>query len=164
MSKMGSHDPFGHLQHKLWQKERSWVKIGNLTPDHKKSGIDPTSVCAGGVRYTVENFQWELQLCSKPHPNQSSEHEFITLQSCGSSNFGNFGTPSKVPKQRAIWMWASQRGAKYTKWRKVVASLESGPWWVLWIRGCLWFVLTLKVLQHYTNQLVVNLMQICVSE
>jgi hypothetical protein len=22
MSKMGSHDPFGHLKHKLWPKER----------------------------------------------------------------------------------------------------------------------------------------------
>jgi hypothetical protein len=53
MSKMGSHDPFGHLQHKLWKKERLGVKIGNLTPDHKKSGIDPASVCAGGVRHVV---------------------------------------------------------------------------------------------------------------
>ncbi len=25
MSKMGSHDPFGHLKHKLWPKERSGV-------------------------------------------------------------------------------------------------------------------------------------------
>jgi hypothetical protein len=27
MSKMGSHGPFGHLQHTLWQKERSGVKL-----------------------------------------------------------------------------------------------------------------------------------------
>jgi hypothetical protein len=49
MSKMSSHDPFGHLQHKLWQKERLRVKIGSLTPNHKKSGIDPKSMRAGGV-------------------------------------------------------------------------------------------------------------------
>ncbi len=48
-SKMGMHDPFGHLQHKLRQKERSGVKIGKLTPYHKKLGIDPTSVRVGGV-------------------------------------------------------------------------------------------------------------------
>jgi hypothetical protein len=30
MFKMGLHDPFGHLKHKLWQKERSGVKIGNF--------------------------------------------------------------------------------------------------------------------------------------
>jgi hypothetical protein len=27
MSEMGSHDPFGHLQHKLWAKERPRVKL-----------------------------------------------------------------------------------------------------------------------------------------
>jgi hypothetical protein len=27
MSKMGLHDPFGHLKHKLWPKERSGVKL-----------------------------------------------------------------------------------------------------------------------------------------
>jgi hypothetical protein len=27
MSKMGSHDPFGHLKHKLWPKERPGVKL-----------------------------------------------------------------------------------------------------------------------------------------
>jgi hypothetical protein len=27
MSKMGLHDPFGHLQHKLWQEEKSGVKL-----------------------------------------------------------------------------------------------------------------------------------------
>jgi hypothetical protein len=53
MFKMGSYDPFGHLQHKLWQKELLGVKIGNLIPNHKKSRIDPTFVCAGGVRHAV---------------------------------------------------------------------------------------------------------------
>jgi len=50
---MGSHDPFGHLQHKLWQKEKLGVKIGNLTPDHKKSRINLTSMRAGGVQHVV---------------------------------------------------------------------------------------------------------------
>jgi hypothetical protein len=27
MSKMGSYDPFGHLKHKLWPKERPGVKL-----------------------------------------------------------------------------------------------------------------------------------------
>jgi hypothetical protein len=54
MSKMGSHDPFKYLQHKLWQKERPIIKISNLTPDHKKSGIDSTSMGAGGMQHVVE--------------------------------------------------------------------------------------------------------------
>jgi len=53
MAKMGSHDPFGHLQHKLWQKERSGIKTNNLTPDHKKLGIDLNSMRVGGVLYVV---------------------------------------------------------------------------------------------------------------
>jgi len=34
MSKMGSFDPFEHLEHKLWSKERPKVKLPNLTLDH----------------------------------------------------------------------------------------------------------------------------------
>jgi hypothetical protein len=30
MSKMASHEPFGHLQNKLWAKERPGVKTANL--------------------------------------------------------------------------------------------------------------------------------------
>ncbi len=40
MSKMGSHDPFGHLKHKLWPNERLGV-IGSLIPNHYKLGVDP---------------------------------------------------------------------------------------------------------------------------
>jgi hypothetical protein len=34
MSKMGLHDPFGHLKHKLWPKEGSGVKLVNLDKDY----------------------------------------------------------------------------------------------------------------------------------
>jgi len=35
MSKMGSHDPFGHLKHKLWPKERSIIKLAIWLPTTK---------------------------------------------------------------------------------------------------------------------------------
>jgi len=35
-------------------KERAGSQIGNLTLDHKKSGIDPTPMFANGVQHTVE--------------------------------------------------------------------------------------------------------------
>jgi hypothetical protein len=35
MSKMGSHDPFGHLKHKLWPKERMRVKLTIWSPSTK---------------------------------------------------------------------------------------------------------------------------------
>jgi hypothetical protein len=57
MSKMGSHCSFGHLKHKLRPKERAGVKTGsqiaNLTPDQKKSGIDPIYLAAGDVPHIV---------------------------------------------------------------------------------------------------------------
>ncbi len=31
---MGSHDPFGHVKHKLWPKEKAGGQIDNLTLDH----------------------------------------------------------------------------------------------------------------------------------
>jgi hypothetical protein len=43
-----------------------------------------------------------------------------------------------APGQKAIWMWPLWRAAEYTIWGKVVASPESGPWWVLWIQNRPW--------------------------
>jgi hypothetical protein len=34
MSKMGSHDPFGYLKHKLWLKEKVENQIANSIPNH----------------------------------------------------------------------------------------------------------------------------------
>jgi hypothetical protein len=34
-------------------KRRAWSQTGSLTPDHKKSGIDPTPGCAEGVQHTI---------------------------------------------------------------------------------------------------------------
>jgi hypothetical protein len=36
-------------------KRKAKSQIDNLTPDHKKSGIDPTLVCVDKVQHTVEN-------------------------------------------------------------------------------------------------------------
>jgi len=35
-----------------------------------------------------------------------------------------------------------------------MASLEFGPWWILWVQSYLWFVLAPKVLWNATNQLI----------
>jgi hypothetical protein len=35
-------------------EKRVRSQTGNLTLDHKKSGIDPTLVCADGVQHIVE--------------------------------------------------------------------------------------------------------------
>jgi hypothetical protein len=56
MSKMALHESFGHLQHKLWSKEGPGIKLAVWLLTTKKSGIDPTPICAGGMRHTIGKF------------------------------------------------------------------------------------------------------------
>jgi hypothetical protein len=56
----------------------------------------------------------------------------------------NFETPT----------WESQE--KETIWGKVVASPDSGLWWVKWVQGCPWLVPTPKGCRMSSNQLVVG--------
>jgi hypothetical protein len=42
---------------------------------------------------------------------------------------------------------AVERHRKYYM-GKVVASLEFGPWWILWVQNYPWFVLAPKVFQN----------------
>jgi len=53
-----------------------------------------------------------------------------------------------VSGQKAIQMWVSWSNAENTIWGKVVASPKFGPWWVLWVQSCPWFVLAPSVLQN----------------
>jgi len=46
----------------------------------------------------------------------------------------------KVPIQNDIWVLALSPGIENTIRGKVVASPKSGPWWVLWIHVCPWFI------------------------
>jgi hypothetical protein len=153
MPKMGSHDPFGHLQHKLWPKQRSWVKLPVWLPTTESQELTQFPCVQMTCNKPLENSRRGLQLWFRPHLNRRFAQEVLNPQSCGSPNFNNFGTPTWESRDkkpfRCHFLWG---GAKYTIWGKVVASPESGPWWVLW--GRLWFVLTPKVLQPFANQLV----------
>jgi len=148
---MGLHDPFGHLKHKLWPKEGPRVKLTIWLPtiESQESTWFPYVHVACNI--PLKSSWRELQLCLGPHLNRRSKRKVMGPQSHESPNFGNFETP--------IWIWASWKGTKYIIRRKVVASLKSGPWWilwVLWVRICPWFILAPKVLQLCTNQLVVS--------
>jgi len=94
MSKMGSHDPFGHLKHKLWPKKWSGVTlpIWFLTTKRRKL---PRFPC---VQVTCDiplgSSHQGLQLCYRFHLNQNFAHKVMGPQSCGSPNFANFETPT----------------------------------------------------------------------
>jgi len=93
MSKMGSDHPFGHLKHKLWPKEGPWVKlvVWLLTT---KSQESPRFPCVQVTCHILlESSWWVLQLCFRPHLDWRSSRKVMGLQSHGSLDFGNFGSP-----------------------------------------------------------------------
>jgi hypothetical protein len=53
MPEMGSHCSFEHLKHKLWPKERAGSRIASLTPNQKKSRIDPIYLATDDVPHTI---------------------------------------------------------------------------------------------------------------
>jgi hypothetical protein len=69
MSRMGSYDPLGHLQHKLWQKKKARNQISSLTPNHEMSRINLISVHVGGVRHTIGKISTRATTLFQPHPD-----------------------------------------------------------------------------------------------
>jgi hypothetical protein len=93
MSKMASHEPFGHLHHKLWQKEGSKVKLAVwLLTTKSQESTQPGSVQME-CDTPLKSSQRELYVCSRPHPNPRSEQKVMNSQSLGSPNRDNFRTP-----------------------------------------------------------------------
>jgi hypothetical protein len=118
MSKMGLHDPFGHLKHKLWPKEGSGVKWPIWLPTTKSQELPWLSYVQVAWHIPLESSQQGLQLCFRPHLNQKFGHKDATLQSFKSPNFGNFGTP------RTKWHLGASPVARHKVYYK------GGRWWL----------------------------------
>jgi hypothetical protein len=145
---MGSHEPFGHMQHKLWQKERSRVKlvIWLLTT---KSQESTRSECVQVECNTpLERFWREVQVCLIPYPNWRSEQRVMPSQNCGSPNQDSFDTSPWESRDKNPFKCRCrgevQRILHGERWW---LPPESGLWWVLWVQGRPWLVLTLNVFQ-----------------
>jgi hypothetical protein len=87
---MALHEPFGHLQHKLWQKEGSGVKLAVwLLTTKSRESTRPRCVQVE-CDTLLESSQRKLQVCFKPHPNQRSEQRVMNSQSFDSPNRDNW--------------------------------------------------------------------------
>jgi hypothetical protein len=127
-------------------KKRAWSQTGNLTPDHKKLRIDPTPMCADGVRHTIGKILSRATRLLQTSSQSEVWARSYELPKSWESKSGQFRDSSLgVPGIKAIWMRMPQSNAKNTIWGKVVASPESRPWWVKWVQGCPWLVPTPKV-------------------
>jgi hypothetical protein len=86
-------EPFRHPEHKLWMKEGSGVKLPVWLPTTKRSGIDPTPMCALECNTLLESSWGDLQVCFRPHPNWRSKQGVMNSQSAGNPNRDNFRNP-----------------------------------------------------------------------
>jgi hypothetical protein len=90
---MGSHEPFGHLTHKLWQKKGPGIKLAIWLPTTKSRKSIRLWCVQVEFNTPLKSSKKNLQLCFKPRPNRRSKQRVIASQSCGSPNRDNFGTP-----------------------------------------------------------------------
>jgi hypothetical protein len=150
MSQMGLHDPFGHLKHKLWPKERMGVKltIWFVTTKSQESPKFPYVKVMCNI--PLESSQQGLQICFKPHLNWRFAHKFMGPQGCKNPNFG-------TPRKNDIWVLVPWPYTEYIIRGKVMASPKSGLWWVLWGRVCSWFVRAPKCSNYVLTNLLFGL-------
>jgi hypothetical protein len=155
MSKMASHEPIGHLQHKLWLKEGPGAKLAVWFPTTKSWESTSIPVCAGRVRHTIGKLSRRatsfLQTLSQSVVGTRSYERPKSWE----SKLGQFRDSTLgVSGKSAIWMQVRRRGTKNIIWGKVVASPESGLCWVKWVQGYPWFVPTPRVFRMRINQLI----------
>jgi hypothetical protein len=73
MSKMASHESFGHPKHKLWSKEGPGVKLAVWLPTTKSRESTRPRCVQAECNKPLESSRGELQVCFRPHPDQRSE-------------------------------------------------------------------------------------------
>jgi hypothetical protein len=144
MSKMGSHDPFGHLKHKLWPKERLGVKLAIWFPTTKSRKWIRFPCVHVACNISLKKSQQGLQFCFIPHFKWRSALKVMKPQSHKSPNSGNPGTKCHLD------VGLVERHKVYYK-GEGGGFPKSGPWWVLWVWGCPWLILTPKMLQLCIN-------------
>ncbi len=122
MSKMASHEPFGYLQHKLWQKERPRVKLVVWLLTIKSWESTRPRCVQVECNTPLESSQRELQVFFRPHPNRRSEQRVMNSQSLGNLNRDNFGTPP--------WESRDKKPFGYMCRRETQRILYGRRWWL----------------------------------
>jgi hypothetical protein len=145
MSKMTSHEPFGHLKHKLWSKEGPGVKLAVwLSTTKSRESTRPR--CAQVECNTLLKSSWgELQVCFRPHPNRRSELGVMNSQCPGSPNWDNFLASPETkshsdvgPMGKRIEYYMGQGGG-FPRVHAVVSQVNP---------CCPWFVPTPRLLSN----------------
>jgi hypothetical protein len=133
-------------QESNWQFDSSSLKVGNLLN---------FLMCRWRATYCwkhlnkVYNFTLDLISIESLHAKLWAP-KVVEVRIVGISGF-------LLRSPRTKWHLGASPVAKHKVYYKgkVMASPKSGPWWVLWVQICLWFILTPKMFQLCINQLVV---------
>jgi hypothetical protein len=138
-------------------ERRAKSQTSSLTPDHKKSGIDPIPVGADGMQHIVEKIlrrATSLLQTSSQFEVWAGSYE---LPKSRESKPGQFWDSSLgVLGIKTIWMRVRWSNTKNTIWGKVVASPEFGLWWVKWVRVAHGLSQHQRCFQRCTNQFMVG--------
>jgi hypothetical protein len=119
---MGSHDPFEHLKHKLWSKERPRVKLAIWLPTTKSQELTRCPFVQVSCNMPLKSSWRGIQLHFKPHPDRRFAEEVIVAQSRRSSNLGDFGTP--------IWESWDKKPFGWRRRGMVQSIVYGGRWWL----------------------------------
>jgi hypothetical protein len=122
MSKMALHEPFGHLQPKLWAKEGPRVKLTVWLPTTKSQESTWFQRFQKECDMASKSSRKELWDCCRPHPNRRSEQEVMDAQSPGSPTRDNFGTPPWESREKVSFECSPRR--------ELQRILYGGRWWL----------------------------------
>jgi len=113
---MSLHGPFGHLQHKLWQKEGPKV---STTKSWESTRLRCVQV---ECNTPLESSRGELQLCFRPHPNRWFEQKVMIVQNPKNPNEDSFRTP--------LWESRDKKPFGCGCHGEAQSILYGGRWWL----------------------------------
>jgi hypothetical protein len=155
MSKMASHKPFGHLQHKLWSKEGLGVKLAVWLLTTKSRESTQFRCVQVKCDTPLKSSRGEIQLWFRPRPDPSLGRGVMSVQSPESPNRNSFGTPlwesrekepfgckSRVELQRILyggrWWFPLSLGRGESNESKLVHGLSQHQKGAKWVLTHLW--------------------------
>jgi hypothetical protein len=124
---MASHEPFEHLQPKLWAKEGPGVKLAIWLPTTKSRESTFSRRLLIECDMALESSQGELQLWFRPRLDWRSGGEVMFVQSPGTPTRDSFETPP----------WESREKEPFgcSLGRKLQRILYGGRWWLPRVRA-----------------------------
>jgi hypothetical protein len=157
MNKMVSHEPFAHVQPKLWAKEGPGVKLAVWLPTTKSLESTRSRRLQKECNMALKSSRGELQDWFGPRPDRRSGREVMMAQSPGSPNRDSFGTPlweswdkkplgrgrggaTKIILYGGRWWLPLSPGRGESSESKVARGLSQHQKGVKWVLTNLWLV------------------------